>query len=375
MATVSAIPYESARRNVDRIGIKFDELPHHHFWAPLFGRLDEAWRINITAKVMASSAAIGRELSQSEKDAIAENYAQLLRTQDLDGPWGVAAAVGFYLRTRASYGFPLYTPSPEKFNPNKFLGLESPMAPRAWHGLRFVAWYAAWRVVTGIFCTSFAITGHERRYATDSRLQDYRRAAAEIRARRMQLQRTQQMVQRGLSGMPSMPPATTGWAGTEPSFQDTQNTQNARDARDAQAAQEAQSTWPGMQSPQQETPPASYTDEPSVFDEASPVSPSDQQQESSPQQPFTSGGSAWDRLRAQARGRGAAQSQASGVQATAWGRKREDELISRGAQQGTSYTYSSGDEERAYAKEQAQKEFDEMLERERRGQSDSSGRR
>lgn len=369
MATLSAIPYESARRNVDRIGIKFDELPRLHFWAPVFGRFDEAWRINITAKVMASSAAIGRELSQSEKDAIAENYAQLLRTQDLDGPWAAGAAVGFYLRTRASYGFPMYTPSPEKFNPNKFLGVESPMAPRAWHGLRFLAWYSAFRLVTGVFCMSYAISGHESRYATDSRLQDYRRAVAEIRSRRMQLQRAQQMVQRGLPGMPGTPPATTGWAGTEPSIQDTQN------ARDAQAAQEAQSTWPGMQSAQQETPPASYTDEPSVFDEASPVSSSDQQQESSPQQPFTSGGSAWDRLRAQARGRGAAQGQASGVQATAWGRKREDELISRGAQQGTSYTYSSGDEERAYAKQQAQKEFDEMLERERRGQSDSSGRR
>jgi hypothetical protein len=39
-----------------------------------------------------------------------------------------------------------------------------------------------------------------------------------------------------------------------------------------------------------------------------------------------------------------------------------------------SYTFASADQEKAYAKTQAQKEFDAMLERERRGMGDSGGR-
>lgn len=96
-----------------------------------------------------------------------------------------------------------------------------------------------------------------------------------------------------------------------------------------------------------------------MFDDASPVAPSEQTNYS-PQNSGQQGGSAWDRIRGQA--------QAARGQPGSWAKKRQDEMTSRGAQDGSSYNYSTADEEKAYAKDQAQKEFDEMLERERRGQ-------
>lgn len=355
---VAAISYDVAKRNIDRIGINFSELPQQPFWAPLFGRSEDAFKTRITAKVMAGSALLGRELSQPEKDALSQHYAQLLRTQAFDTPIAIASSLAFYRRTHASYGFPLYTPKPDKFNPNKFLTLEGFFAQKAWHGTRLVAWYAGCKFLAGLFCVSYAISVHEGQYASDPRLQDYRREAT---ARQQQLfrQRAQQSGQGSPPGLPRRQPPPTGWAGAE---------QSAQDAQDAQPA------WPGTQSPQPESPWASYTDEPYVFDDASPVSPAEQQGAPTQQQSIQ-GGSAWDRVRGQARGGGAAQDQGSGAQATAWGRRTEDEMTSRGAQQGTSYTFSSADGERAYAKEQAQREFDEMLEKERRGQSDTSRRR
>lgn len=364
-----AVHLDAARRNIDRIGINFSELPQEPFWAPLFGRSEVAFKTNITAKIMAGSALLGRQLTQPEKDALAQHYAQLLRTQCFDSPIALVAGYAFYRRTRASYGFPLYTPKAATFNPNKLLWLEGPFAQRAWHGLRMLAWYSGCRIVTGIFCLSYAISVHESAYATDPRLQDYRREAT---ARQQQLLR-QRAAQAGQRMPPSpqakLPPRTAP-QGDEQSYQDAQDAQVARDARDAQTAQSA---WPGMQSSQGEGSQASFSDEPYVFDDASPVSTSEQQISSTRQQ-VSQGGSAWDRVRRQAGGGPQNQTQSSSTQASSWGSRRDNETAA-GAQQGSSYSFSSAEEERAYAKEQAQKEFDEMLERERQGASDNSRRR
>lgn len=54
-----------------------------------------------------------------------------------------------------------------------------------------------------------------------------------------------------------------------------------------------------------------------------------------------------------------------------WEKRVNDETTSQAAKQGTSFNFSSEDEARAYAKGQAQREFDEMLERERKGDSNA----
>ena len=115
-------------------------------------------------------------------------------------------------------------------------------------------------------------------------------------------------------------------------------------------------------------PPQSISeDESDPFDDASPVAPSERQYGA---RQTSYGGSAWDRIRNQAKPQGDAQRPAP---TSSWAQRREEEQTSRGAQDGSSYNYAQSDEDKAYAKSQAQKEFDEMIERERRGESD--GRR
>lgn len=349
------ISYDVIKGNVDRIGINFNELPKLPFWTPLLGKTDADVRIAVTSKVMSGSAAIGRELSQDEKNALAQHYAQLLRTESFNVPLAIGSGYYFYRRSYSSYGFPFFTPKPEKFNPNNFplLGWKDKLARAAWHNLRLMSWLAACKFSFGILCLSYAVAQHTKHYSTDPRLQAYRTEYAARKINLEPLQRPRQPSNRAA-------PSTTAWNVPE---------QSTRDAQDSEP------TWPGTQSPQPESPPASDPDESYAFlDDASPVSPAESQGAPT-QQRGAQGGSAWDRIRSQARGGSSAQGQGSGSQATAWRRRRDDEITSRGAQQGTSYTFSPADEERAYAKAQAQKEFDAMLEKERRGQSDTSGKR
>ncbi|CAN8098500.1 unnamed protein product [Discula destructiva] len=349
------VPLEAARQNVDQLGINYAELPQRPFWAPLLGRTEEDFKVRIAAKVMAGSIVAGRELSQPEKDALALHYSRVLVTQAWDTPFVVASTLALYRGTYAKYGFPLWTPKPDKFNPKKIFGLpENPWTPRVWHSLRLIAWYTGCKFVLGIFTASYAISVYTANYSTDPRLADYRQTLQARRVRRAAPQQ-QQGWQQSRPDLPARDEPPSAWPSTD---QDTD-----------QSTQGAQSPWPAMQSSQPELAQDPFkADEPYVFDDASPVAPTEQQR-GAPQQPA---GSAWDRLRRQQSSNVAA-GQGSSKQASAWGRKREDELTSRGARDGTSFSYTSGDEEKVHAKEQAQKDFDEMLERERRGEA--SGRR
>lgn len=355
-------PIEGPRGNLDPFGIDFDKLPQLPFW-----RIQEDLKASVAGRLTVCTVIAGRELTQPEKNALAQHYALMLRNRAYDTPLALIATLSFYRYTYKSYGFPMYTPKPPKFNPSNFWGLKGPLATTAWHGLRAVAWYTVCKPVATIFCLSFALSSYTARSASDPRLVDYRRSV-QARSRQQgregrqrdaeKLRHLEDLAERTGSlfspEVQSRAAAPTSWSSTEHSTQDTQ------------------SEWSGTQSPQPETSQSSYNDEPNFFDDASPVAPAEQQSDTTQQS--SQGFSAWDRIRGQARSKGASQGQRAGEQASAWGRKRNDELTSRGAQDGTSYTYSSADEEKAYAKEQAQKEFDQMLDKERRGGSDASRR-
>lgn len=352
---LASIPTEVARRNVDLLGIKYNELPQLPFWASVFGR-DQDFKARIAAKVMAGSALTGRELTQPEKDAVSYHFAKYLVIQAWDMPVVIASTLALYRGTYAKYGFPFWTPKADKFNPYKFpllpKQIESELAPKLWHSLRLLAWYAGCRAFVGIFFISYAVSTYVTGSASDPRLRDY---SEDIQTRLKQKRRSAGLGsdQQTSPELPDAQEPSSSWGSAE------------------QSASESQSAWPGTQSPQPERAQNTFKDdEPYVFDDASPVAPTEQQK-TAPQQ--TSQGSAWDRIRSQVRPGSAAQNPGSAGQTSAWGRKRDDEATSRGARDGTSFNFSSGDEEKSYAKEQAQKDFDEMLEKERRGET--SGRR
>lgn len=350
------IPIEVIRRNVDHLGIKFNELPQRPFWASLFGRSEQDFKILIAARIMAGSALTGRELTQPEKDALSQHYAKFLNTQAYDTPIVAVSTLALYRGTYAKYGFPFWTPKADKFNPNKFplvpKQYEGEAVQKIWHGLRLLAWFTGCKFVVSVFLVSYSLSVYVANTIPDPRLRDYHQAAKA----RLQQQRRPAALQPGQQTPPGFPDgqeSSSPWASTEQSNQDSQ------------------STWPGTQSPQPERAQApSRDDDPYIFDDASPVAPTQQQKAASQQ---STQGSAWDRIRSQVRPGSAAQGQGSAGQTSTWEQKREDEPTSRDAREGTSFSFSSGDEEKSYAKEQAQKDFDEMLERERRGEA--SGRR
>ena len=109
--------------------------------------------------------------------------------------------------------------------------------------------------------------------------------------------------------------------------------------------------------------PRSFSDD---FDMTSPSA-----EDQSPTSTTSSGESAWDRIR-----RENSSSNSSGSKAR---RSQRRDPIQQEQQEestlGESFTFSSSDSERAYAKDEAQKHFDERVEQERRGEDFDSGRR
>lgn len=288
-----------------------------------------------------------REPFDSSKLVITISYAS---------PLAVAATIGLERATRPKFGFPFYNPKPPKFNSQKFPGLpEGRLSFWTWQGTRVLTWYLASKLAVGLVATSYAISVYSANSGSDNRLEAYRREISR-RATASVRNGPQRPIPQGSSGQayqqypqqkweePTSATEPVGWASSE-------QTQKAAPAK-------APAPWTATQNPQTGRQ-DSYSQDSFVFDYASPVAPSEQSN-SSPQNPSQQGGSAWDRIRGQA--------QAARGQPGSWAKKRQDEMTSRGAQDGSSYNYSAADEEKAYAKDQAQREFDEMLERERRGQ-------
>lgn len=354
MDSTVLVPHEVVRRNVDSLGIRYDELASLPFWSPLSGTTQDEFKVRIAAKVIGGSILARRELSQPERQAIAQHYAKLMATQHYTSPIALGASIVLFRHTYKSYGFPFWTPKVDKFNPNKFGPLpEGLPSQRAWHVLRGIAWYTCFKVAAFTFISSYAYSVYMARYSLDPQLKDFH---DDVRATVLQ---RQPAVAR-LHGQSPPPPGVAGPSSPPSPWTDTE-----------QATEDAKSSWPETQTPQPETSQSSsFSDDSHIFDDASPIAPSEQQR-GTPQQ-STQGGSAWDRIRGQARRGSGTQGQG---QTGVWGQRRQDELTSQGARDGTSYNFSSADEEKAYAKEQAQKEFDEMLERERRGIGDGSSRR
>ena len=109
------------------------------------------------------------------------------------------------------------------------------------------------------------------------------------------------------------------------------------------------------------------------FDEASPTGGPGARADTSPRQPQRQQGSAWDRVR-QSSGRGPAGRQTDSgqpqEQSRGWAGVREQ---AQSPTASADYAFSKGDEERSLARGEAQKEFDALVERERRGGDFSSG--
>ncbi|KAI0477642.1 hypothetical protein GGR56DRAFT_417509 [Xylariaceae sp. FL0804] len=387
--------------------IRFDQLPSH----PSRG---DFWIVISTLHLGASS---GRRLRASEVDILSEHAARATTVQNWTMP--VAAALGAWMswRTRGTFKFWGYRPK-TKIDPKVFPAKSMPLlrgssATMMWHTLRFAS-YASAVSIPVILVGGFL---REKRFRenvlADSRLHELRQ---DMKQHLQEWKKKGQVLDRRSYGQilehPSellarlaetqdrarAPRDHLAWQAPQlPPSASTDIKEKAGNGWGETSA-ETGSGWPSEQpseqpkwtrTPSRPPPPPSRSqrsasqnevDDSDLLedDDASSIAPSAKRAES--RQPQTSvGGSSWDRIRQQARAPAWDKGDSSGQEA-GWARLRQDNPnpsspSSERAGKTDSFAYSKKDEDREqrnYEKEKAQKEFDSLLDAERRG--DSTGR-
>ncbi|KAM4063049.1 hypothetical protein HRG_010389 [Hirsutella rhossiliensis] len=303
---------------------------------------------------------LGRHFTDTEMRAFTEHLLSSINT-GLAYRWGITGLAALLtFRGRKTFRFPFFKP--------RTGGALDPFTGGAqvramWHLARFGAYYTACLLTLTPIAEAYNSMSWLASMKKDPRLADVMRESA---AKGSHIfgnnAATPQPANPTDEQAPSWPSQRSPGGTTDQSSYGTENNVSAQ----AQAAWSA----PRQAQPPQEAAPPERSDKWDTFsddlDDASPVAPS---MRASPDD--SQGGiSAWDRIRQQSQQPQSKQNPQRPQQS--WqapqGMGAGDDNASpqsRGLRD--SYSFSSADEEKAVAKGQAQKEFDEMLDRERRG--------
>ncbi|KAI0009185.1 hypothetical protein F4779DRAFT_386415 [Xylariaceae sp. FL0662B] len=388
--------------------IHFDKIPELQSWAPWVGFRSLVRVLFVTKRVIHFSLGAKRPLTATEIDATSEHAAASIRYLAWAQPASLAVAALCAWRRRATFRFAFYQPKMIKFDPFVFPSkrwpfLQDEAAARIWHVVRFgsycpLSWFGAF-----FFFNSVQETSFHARMMRDPRLSNLYRDINRNNKAIGEFERRAQRRRLGLpdeqpgAHVPQSPQQHRGIAQSpvsqhtsEESIQMTQDNvpsawqpENSLERPDA-----GMERAPSQASPSelQETSDSdawsrNTEDDSGLFDDddASPVSPSVKVQAKQTQN--GSGGSAWERLRQQSRSTATQWEQGdSSGQERGWARLRQDKTPdTRDDSPATEdFAYSKQDEEREkrnYEKTQAQKEFDALLESERRGGGEGGWRR
>lgn len=357
----------------------------------------------------------GRKLTQEEVEGLASASSRRMTTQFLGQMSAVAAGAGFAWYGRKVMKFPFIKPKPlERYDvfPGRFLPLlKGGFARATWQITRFNTYIALWVLVSGPLFASVSNVSMTARLYNDPRTRDLSKtlgekskAAADLNRLEMNRARPGTAVQTaspqpqtpmtGEDGSPqvSFEDGYTGInTGSDPAeftsestftdsatgsglLDDSSMQQDEGQQRTPNAWSRAQTRAAGREEAQQQS--SSISSRPSssssdfFFDDASPTAgngPNMNAPTSNTRQNQTSGsGGVWDRLRSGNSSR-PSPSQLPSAQSTSFDstdsandRRRDFESKQ------DSFSFSNSQEDRQLAKEQAQRDFDAMLERERR---------
>ncbi|XXG95818.1 hypothetical protein Hte_002089 [Hypoxylon texense] len=341
----------------------------------------------IVMKVLRSANVVQRRLTPSEVDATSEAAAVSVRYVSWINPLTFAASCWYTWATRKSFSFAFIRP--RAFDPFVFPSKRAPLfrnmpALWAWHSIRVFTYLPPFWFVSGLFFASMTETTFEAHVMRDPRLQAWRqdvKAVALNKASTREPQRSPPV--RGGTEVPS----GSGDQASQDSGREPYTSQPDNDFGGSAPAPGTGATSPTprptwTRTAQPQAPPPSQPrndDVADLFDDddGSPVSASARRAEAQ-QARSSQGSSSWDRLRQQAQSGSAQWTRGdSSGQERGWGQLRQDKTQNTKEVQrkteGFAYTKEEEDkEQKNYEKEQAQKEFDALLEAERRG---DSGRR
>ncbi|RKL15910.1 hypothetical protein BFJ70_g15241 [Fusarium oxysporum] len=335
------------------------------FYASVIGYRRD-WNLLVaTSRVSGFAATLGRDLEDVEAKAIAEYTLDNIHT-NAGLKWLSVALAGYMTyRGRRTWQFPFYKPKlGGRFNPNEATSIFTNKKirgayPRAtWHCLRFTAYSAVIMLMIEPAFRAVSFIRTEAAMTNDPRLKQFTKDAAE---RVKDVMSNPTISRAPFTGRDvHKSDENDPWASNDSS---NTSSESRYQPTPTQSWDKTQSSTTTQQS-QQPNDDWSVLDD---YDDASPIAAS------SRNKPVSSpAGSAWERIRQQSQG----STQQSDYQSRTWaahsqtGSRQESQSGwgSRSAGSSSdSFSFSKSDEDRAVAKEQAQDEFDRLVERERKG--------
>ncbi|KAJ4380814.1 hypothetical protein N0V86_004176 [Didymella sp. IMI 355093] len=392
-------PYASSTSSSLASGERFDasNMPSPiPVIGPFIGFSSRALRFKAETTLSFAEKKLGRTLHPEEAQALAYHIYKLEKSKSYYAATGAAAGIYRWYATMSTYQYPFYKPKIESIDMNKFGPIKGPAANMARQTWRFGLYALVAGQMGNIIGQLIAqpIAAYET--SVDPKLEEFGREikAASARDERGNNERARMIEERrkdfdarrrqeGTGGMTppygaragqprQTPPLTTDdddmspTSGNEP--WGTQTSSSWGDfATDEQPKPQPERASVDVRSrrqpPYQATQPAPQTSSSPFDDDASPTGGmfNSETTASSSQSAARPGESSWDRLR---RGAGGG-SQAERIQRFA--SSRASGSGAEGSTVGDDFTFVEGREARDMEREKAQREFDERLERERRG--------
>jgi hypothetical protein len=353
------------------------------------GFSDSAVRFKTETTLKFAERKVGRQLNPQEAQALAFHIYQLEQTKSYFAATGAAAGTYRAYATMGTMRYPFYQPKIESMDPNKFAFVRGPMAQLARHTWRFSLYLLVagqmGSIIGQLIAQPLAAVntskdpkleqfGHELKAAAAADQTKIPAQGREIQDRRREFERQT----RDRSGMGPSPQA--GW-GKQPSSHAGEDDMSPTAGNEAWGSQPSTSgSWdnfssqvPSNEARNQRFPPsrAPQTSS-SPFDDDDDASPTgglfqnEVNNTSQDQQQSRPGESTWERLR---RGGAPIPTQRPPQQS----RRAEPEQREQreGSAVGESFTFVEGDERKS-ARDRAQREFDERIERERQGRDFTS---
>ncbi|KAH6678610.1 hypothetical protein B0J14DRAFT_615307 [Halenospora varia] len=335
-----------------RIPATMDGLPQPF---PILGTLQgwpESWQKLTQARVQHATTVLKRPVNQAEVDAFSFWTARQVSIISYGTPIGVAGGLWRTYSTRASMRIPFFQPKVETTNfeifPHPKMAIaRGSRAILAWHIMRGVAYSSMGIILGQIFFGSYSMSVTAVGEMGDPRLKEFTDAL------RKQAQQNRGALPQPRSRIPSPPPKQSEVDDASP----TGGMYMSEEA--TQPVEEPQTQWSAPAPPNPRTTQMQPLEQESrgqafdYFDDDSPTSGQGMAADTS-SRPQAASGSAWDPP-AQAATQGG------------WQARRNQQSGDN------SFSFSKGEEEKNYAKEEAQKEFDARVERERKGEDFSSG--
>ncbi|KAF2199939.1 hypothetical protein GQ43DRAFT_419127 [Delitschia confertaspora ATCC 74209] len=364
-------PYEPSSSSPASYQIDFNQMPKPiPVLAPMFGFSEAHMRKKIDTNLKIAEQLINRRLAQSEANRLAYYILELEKTKSYTMSLGAAFGIWRAYKTMDVYRYPFYLPT--NVDPNKFLFVRGAAANYARHSWRFAVYFIVSSQIGKAIGQGIAqplaaqktssdpqlnVFVHDVRYSRDE-------MAKKAHAEWVEKSRTRpeahvagpkEGMYRGpqrpvttpsdddmspTSGNEPWPTSSSGSSWTDENYDELGS--QASKSQPQPPSRSAPTTWGRRQPPSRS---ASSDD-----DDMSPTGGMFQDDA----EKNSSSGSAWDRLR---RGGGPPARQQPAV-------PREQ---AEGSTLGDSWTFADSNEERQREKEKAQREFDERIERERRG--------